>query len=289
MREHPTSRPPICHRSDPRRSGPYKPDPASWTGVHPPRVRLGGANGDASAASSPGAKMRQQEYPVANATDGRNTLYPVELASVVGSCAADRLLRSLPAGAAGVAGFSRCPLSLTSQLSSARGFGGRFAMCLPAFAAFGDTPVYLGTESRGLVEYTGSIPGHYIPVKGISVNWHGVDVAASLPNGALDLDGHTGRGGVVLSTVTPGKMTDVKRVPALKRPISYDVDGAMCVGILEMGPGAMPVDGELAMVIGGKTMENNLLVFDLEKGVLGFSMLLDFQLTSCYSSNLSRL
>lgn len=46
------------------------------------------------------------------------------------------------------------------------------------------------------------------------------------------------------------------------------VDGAMCVGILEMGPGAMPVDGELAMVIGGKTMENNLLVFDLEKGVL---------------------
>lgn len=45
--------------------------------------------------------------------------------------------------------------------------------------------------------------GHYIPVKGISVNWHGVDVAASLPNGALDLDGHTGRGGVVLSTVTP--------------------------------------------------------------------------------------
>lgn len=35
-------------------------------------------------------------------------------------------------------------------------------MCLPAFAAFGDTPVYLGMESRGLVEYTGSIP--YAPL-----------------------------------------------------------------------------------------------------------------------------
>jgi hypothetical protein len=35
------------------------------------------------------------------------------------------------------------------------------------------------------------------------------------------------------------------------------------------------------VVIGGKTLENNLLVFDLEKGVLGFSMLLDFELTGC--------
>jgi hypothetical protein len=90
--------------------------------------------------------------------------------------------------------------------------------------------------------------------------------------------------------------------PLLKRPVSYDVpaidlelagannnylvqvDGAMCVGILEMGSGGMPVDGEPAVVIGGKTLENNLLVFDLEKGVLGFSMLLEFQLTSCSSS-----
>jgi hypothetical protein len=32
---------------------------------------------------------------------------------------------------------------------------------------------------------------------------HGVDVAASLPDGVLDLDARTGRGGVVLSTVTP--------------------------------------------------------------------------------------
>lgn len=123
-------------------------------------------------------------------------------------------------------------------------------------------------------------------------------------------------------------MTNVVRVPAvkpfelcyngafpmLKRPVSYDVPGinlelsgatsnwtvfnnnylvqvkgAMCVGILEMGPGGMPVDGEPAVVIGGMQLENNLLVFDLEKGVLGFSMLLDFHLSSCHSSNLSRL
>jgi hypothetical protein len=46
----------------------------------------------------------------ANATDGRNTLHPVEF-TTAGSCAPDRLLRSLPAGATGVAGFSRRPLS----------------------------------------------------------------------------------------------------------------------------------------------------------------------------------
>ncbi|KAL6616666.1 hypothetical protein ACP70R_038936 [Stipagrostis hirtigluma subsp. patula] len=297
----------------------------------------------------------------ANATNGTDPLYPESFAAA-GACAPGRLLASLPAGAAGVAGLSRSKLSLPSQLAAERGSGDKFALCLPAFAAFGDTPVYLGTELRGLVEYTGSIPttpllanpknpgGYYVPVKAITVSWHGVDVAASLAGGALDLDARSGRGGVVLSTVTPytimrpevfrpfvqafdeaitrGKTTDVQRVPAvkpfelcyngafpmLKRPASFDVpridleldgatrnwtvfnnnylvrvEGAVCVGILEMGPGGMPVAGEPAVMLGGKTLENNLLVFDLEKGLLGFSMLLDFRLTSCYSSNLSRL
>jgi hypothetical protein len=150
----------------------------------------------------------------ANATNGTDLLYP-EAFAAVGACAPARLLASLPAAATGVAGFSRAPLSLPSQLAAQRGFGARFALCLPGFAAFGDTPVYLGTESRGLVEYTASIPhapllanprnpgGYYVPVKGISVSWHGVYVAASLPDGVLDLDARTGRGGVVLSTVTP--------------------------------------------------------------------------------------
>jgi hypothetical protein len=62
-----------------------------------------------------------------------------------------------------------------------------------------------------------------------------------------------------------------------------EVGGAMCVGILPMEMGT-PVDGEPAMVIGGKQLENNLLVFDLEKQQLGFSGLLDFALTSCGSA-----
>lgn len=64
------------------------------------------------------------------------------------------------------------------------------------------------------------------------------------------------------------------------------VDGATCIGILEMERRSMPVDGEPAMVIGAKTIRNNLLVFDLEKSVLGFSNLVDFRLSSCYSNRL---
>ncbi|XP_062208734.1 chitinase CLP-like [Phragmites australis] len=293
----------------------------------------------------------------ANTTNGTHMLYP-ESFTAVGSCAPDRLSRSLPEGATGVAGFSRWQLSLPSQLSSQRKFGNVFALCLPGFATFGNTSVYLGEAGFRLVDYTGIIPytpllqnprnpgGYYIPVKGISVSWHGVYVPASLPGGVLDLDVHAGRGGVVLSTVTyytimrpdvfrpfarafdeaitRGRMTDMKRVPAvkpfelcyngvvplLKRPVKYDVplinmelagatgnwtvfndylvhvEGAMCLGILEMGPGGMPVDGEPSVVVGGKMLENNLLVFDLEKGVLGFSMLLDYRLSSCYSTPL---
>lgn len=135
----------------------------------------------------------------------------MELASVVGSCAADRLLRSLPAGAAGVAGFSRCSLTLTSQLSSQRVFGNKFALCLPDFALFGNTSVNLGLQFlpdlASVIPYTPLVRNprngaHYLPVKTISVRWD-QDVEVSMPPGALDLDFNTGRGGVVLSTVTP--------------------------------------------------------------------------------------
>ena len=63
-----------------------------------------------------------------------------------------------------------------------------------------------------------------------------------------------------------------------------DGDGAWCLTILPTGPGGMPVDGDPAVVIGATQLENNLLVFDLEKQVLGFSKLLDFSLSSCISS-----
>uniref|UniRef100_A0ACD5XDY3 Uncharacterized protein n=1 Tax=Avena sativa TaxID=4498 RepID=A0ACD5XDY3_AVESA len=304
---------------------------------------------------------------LAMSTNNTTELLPEESFAVVGACAPGGLLNSLPAGVTGVAGFSRAPLSLPSQLVAQRGFGNRFSLCLPVFATFGDTPVYLPIPdpTRGVIDFTTSgvahtplltspsnASGYYIPVKGISVSWHGADATAQLPAGALDLDVRTGRGGVMLSTVTPyatmrpdvfrafarafddaitrGKipMTTVERVPAtkpfelcyrggfprLKRPSSWDVpriilelgdgatmnwtvnnnnylvevDGAMCVGILPMAMGMPPVDGQPAMVIGGKQMENNLLVFDLEKQLLGFSGLLDFALTSCGAATFFR-
>ncbi|KAF0926844.1 hypothetical protein E2562_027428 [Oryza meyeriana var. granulata] len=293
----------------------------------------------------------------ANTTsNGTNLLYP-ESFTTVGTCAPQRLLASLPAGATGVAGFSRRPLSLPSQLAAQRNFGNKFALCLPRFAAFGDTPVYLGMEGRGFVNYTEVIPytplltnprnpGYYLPVKGISVWWNGVNISASLPAGAgaFDLDVRTGRGGVALSTTTPyaimrpdvfrafakafdaaiekGKYTNVTRAPAvepfklcytgafpfMKRPATYDVPriylelagatgvwplfnenymvrvpGAMCVGILEMEPGGMPVDDEPAMVLGLKQLDMNLLVFDLDKMLLWFSGELSFRLAGCAS------
>ncbi|RCV18002.1 hypothetical protein SETIT_3G265800v2 [Setaria italica] len=150
----------------------------------------------------------------ANATDGRNALYPVSF-QAVGACAPNWLLRSssLPAGAAGVAGFGRAPLSLPSQLAAQRGFGRRFALCLPGVAIFGDTPIHLGSYPPDLMTTIASTPlaanprgsgGYYLPVEAISVSWSNWNVAptrAALPPGALELDAATGRGGVTLSTV----------------------------------------------------------------------------------------
>ncbi|KAL5223323.1 hypothetical protein ABZP36_028036 [Zizania latifolia] len=287
-----------------------------------------------------------------NVTEVTELMHP-EAFTTVGACAPLRLLASLPAAATGVAGFSQRPLSLPSQLAAQRNFGNKFALCLPEFAAFGDLPIYLDLRmwGRGWVDYTQAMPytpvltnprnpGYYLPVKRITVSWSIPEVEVSLPAGALDLDTRTGRGGVVLSTVTPyavmrpdvfrafaqafdaamlsGKYPNVTRLPAvgpfklcyagpipmLKRPPVFDmptiylelagatrvwplyVDNYMvgsCVGILEMGPGGMPVDGEPAMVIGVKQLDQNLLVFDLDKMVLWFSGELPYGMTGCPS------
>uniref|UniRef100_J3L7N9 Xylanase inhibitor C-terminal domain-containing protein n=1 Tax=Oryza brachyantha TaxID=4533 RepID=J3L7N9_ORYBR len=240
-----------------------------------------------------------------------------------------------------------------------------FALCLPVFAAFGDTPVYLPNYNpSGPFDYTKRIqqtpfltnprtPGYYLPVKGISVSWRGPSVPVSLPAGALDLDVRTGRGGVVLSTVTPNAVMrpDVFRAfaKAFDTVVVRDSGGRMargapghrrfelcyggaggtsftfpmmkwtgidapaitlqlgagatgnwtilnsnylrewsCVGVVEMGPEGMPVDGEPAVVLGGVQLENVLLVFDLDKRTLGFSRLLEWDLTSCYSATMFR-
>ncbi|PNT71422.1 hypothetical protein BRADI_2g27290v3 [Brachypodium distachyon] len=149
----------------------------------------------------------------ANATDGRSLLgYTVSFTSVT-SCAPDALLDSLPAGAVGVAGLSRAPLSLPSQLSYALG-SSRFALCLPGVAVFGDTPIYLSGFPLELTGVIASTPllrnpknrdAYYVPVVAISVFWTtagaAADVSAALPPRALEMDTATGRGGVTLSTV----------------------------------------------------------------------------------------
>uniref|UniRef100_A0A0D9VA18 Xylanase inhibitor N-terminal domain-containing protein n=1 Tax=Leersia perrieri TaxID=77586 RepID=A0A0D9VA18_9ORYZ len=141
----------------------------------------------------------------ANTTNGTDVLYP-ETFAAVGACAPERLVPA-NAVAVGVAGFSHRPLSLPSQIAG----GGKFSLCLPVFATFGNTPVYLPNDNpNGPFDYTrmtGQTPfltntrrndGYYLPVKRISVSWSGPDaVPVSLPAGALELDARTGRGGVM--------------------------------------------------------------------------------------------
>ncbi|OEL27578.1 hypothetical protein BAE44_0011403 [Dichanthelium oligosanthes] len=66
----------------------------------------------------------------ANATDGKNPLFPVSF-SAYAACAPEGLLGSLPSGAAGVAGLSRMPLSLPSQVASRLKVARQFALCIP--------------------------------------------------------------------------------------------------------------------------------------------------------------
>jgi hypothetical protein len=46
-------------------------------------------------------------------------------------------------------------------------------------------------------------------------------------------------------------------------------------------------DDQPAVVLGGMQLENRLLVFDLDKGVLGFSDLIWYMETSCSAFNLA--
>lgn len=149
----------------------------------------------------------------ANATDGKNPLFPVSF-SAFGSCAPGELLASLPAGAAGVAGLSRLPLALPAQVASTLKVAKQVTICLPGgyrgtgVAIFGGGPIQLqaSPEPVELSRYLRQDPlpflkspvngAYYIGVTGIAVNGERV----ALPPGALDL--HAG-GGVMLSTVVP--------------------------------------------------------------------------------------
>ncbi|CAN6275819.1 unnamed protein product [Urochloa humidicola] len=150
----------------------------------------------------------------ANATDGKNPLYPVSFPANV-ACAPESMLAPLPSGAAGVAGLARTPMSLPSQVASRLKVARQFALCVPGggetgAAIFGGGPFQLlASPPVELAEGLRQNPiqlvdnprngGYYIRLHGISVNQEPVP----LPAGAFDLDARRGTGGVTLSTVTP--------------------------------------------------------------------------------------
>ncbi|CAO2042456.1 unnamed protein product [Urochloa humidicola] len=147
----------------------------------------------------------------ANATDGKNPLYPVSFPANV-ACAPESMLAG---GAAGVAGLARTPMSLPSQVASRLKVAKQFALCIPGggqtgAAIFGGGPFQLlASPPVELAEWVRQNPiqlvdnprngGYYIRVHGISVNQEPV----ALPAGAFDLDARHGTGGVAFSTVTP--------------------------------------------------------------------------------------
>ncbi|KAL6845048.1 hypothetical protein ACP4OV_024543 [Aristida adscensionis] len=151
---------------------------------------------------------------MAKATDGKMATYPVTVPTY-GVCVNDALLASLPSGAVGVAGLSRQPLSLPSQVASKLKVAREFALCLPSDGAtgaaiFGGGPFQLQSarpEDLAAALRQNPLPllknpknsAYYFRVHGIAVN--GVQVA--LPPGALDLDARSGKGGVAFSSVTP--------------------------------------------------------------------------------------
>ncbi|GJN02795.1 hypothetical protein PR202_ga20181 [Eleusine coracana subsp. coracana] len=151
----------------------------------------------------------------ANATNGGRPLFPVSF-NAYQTCAPNEfVLESLPSGAVGMAGLSRQLLSLPNQVASKLKVTKQFALCLPSgsssqpgAAIFGGGPFVLQSQkpedlTQSLV---GSLPlvknpknsAYYFRVHGIAVN----QKAVALPAGVLDLDPHTGRGGVVFSTLT---------------------------------------------------------------------------------------
>lgn len=290
----------------------------------------------------------------ANATDGKNPLFPVSF-SAFASCAPSGLLASLPSGVAGVAGMSRLPLSLPSQVASSLKVERQFALCLPASggggdgaAIFGGGPFHLlvvpeefGMVSNGLsyISYLRNPKngGFYLDVVGIAVNHRGADV----PPDSLALDAGTGHGGVMLSTVAPytalrpdiyravieaidAELRLIARAPPswpfercyqrsamwwtrvgpplatvdlmLRSGGNWTFFGSnmivqvneetLCFAIVEMGP-TPAMDESPAVIIGGFQLEDNLLVFDLEKGRLGSTGLLYWIRTTCSNFNFS--
>jgi hypothetical protein len=153
---------------------------------------------------------------------------------------------------------------------------------------------------------------YYFRVTGINVN----NEAVALPPGALDLDARTGTGGVMFSTVTPYTTRAAPRplprappfemcyqasalgfavanidllldygqtwlIPGGTSLVQVD-DSTVCFAFLEM---STPVPGSPAVMFGGFQLEDNLILFDLEKETFGFSGPLAWIRTGCHNFN----
>ena len=106
----------------------------------------------------------------------------------------------------GVAGLSRSPLSLPSQVAAGLKVSSKFALCLPHVAIFGGGLIHILGSTDDVETVTDHLSrtrllrnprnnAYYMDVAGIAVN--GARVA--LPDGALALSSQ-GQGGVALST-----------------------------------------------------------------------------------------
>ncbi|CAN6241591.1 unnamed protein product [Urochloa humidicola] len=291
----------------------------------------------------------------ANATDGSNSLpYPVTF-SAYATCAPDALLESLPAGAAGVAGLSRRPLSLPSLVASRLKVAKEFALCLPGgggqtgAAIFGGGPFVLRAAGPGPMDLAGDIRrnplpllknpkngAYYFGVRGIAFNQDKLN----LPAGAFDLDHRQGTGGVVFSTTTrfTTLRSDIysalinafdaitrnvpRRKPVPPMQLCYEKSGfpmnffgpavpsidlmldggrnwtlpgensivqidsaTLCFAFDSMAPEQAAAFNSPAVIFGAYQMEDNLILFDLEKGTFGTTGLLPARRTNCGNFN----
>ncbi|CAO1947188.1 unnamed protein product [Urochloa humidicola] len=163
----------------------------------------------------------------ANATDGRNPLYPVTFPAVA-SCAPPSLLDRLPAGAAGIAGLARSELALPAQVAATQGVAKKFALCLPGVAIFGGGPFFL--LPPWLLEITSAMgstplhqfqeqPGYYIWINGINVNQNPVP-----------LGGYTGAAGGQLAVGFSTTIPYTALRPDVYRPFVEAFDNASTAG-----------------------------------------------------------
>ncbi|KAE8801274.1 basic 7S globulin 2-like [Hordeum vulgare] len=289
----------------------------------------------------------------ANATDGRNPLFPVSF-PVVGSCAPGELLASLPAGVAGVAGLARLPNSLPLQVANWFRLKQEFALCLPrggdGVAIFGGGPFQLlaAPTVEELADNLRKNPlpflfnpknrAYYFTITGIAVNQQRVPT----PSGAFGMDWR-GQGGAAFSTVTsytalrwdiywplrnafdaatsgiaradkvaPFDMCyqaselTMTRVGYAVASIDLMLDGGqnwtlpgasslvqvndqtVCFAFVQTAESSAPAHAESpAVIFGGHQLEDNLLLFDLDKDTFAFSGLLLGIGTTCSNFDFS--